>query len=132
MPPPLRTPNPPHSPCTTRSPRCASSRGCTTSLPSRPRCATARLAHVLLPALAQLNDGQTVVLAQCDGQRVLFLPPEGQLTIEPLDAFAARWGGRLLLFASRASLAGELVKCWSTRPANYQTALAPVISANWQ
>ena len=72
-----------------------------------------------LPALAMLNseDGgpRVVVLAQCDGQRVLFQDPSGAIqggrpVIEPLDVFAAQWTGELILIASRASLAGELAK----------------------
>lgn len=59
------------------------------------------------------------MLAQCDGQRVLFLDPasnankasEGQParpTIEPLAVFSAQWTGELILITSRASLAGSL------------------------
>src|SRR5690606_18913309 len=60
-----------------------------------------------------------VLIAQCDGQRVLYQDPSeaggGRPTIEPLAAFAARFApaggqGRLLLAASRASLAGALAK----------------------
>ncbi len=72
-----------------------------------------RLPLTPLPALARLNDGRWVVLAQCDGQRVLFQDPsvEGSRpTIEPIDIFAAQWSGELLLIASRASLAGELAR----------------------
>ncbi|MDT7834851.1 ABC transporter transmembrane domain-containing protein [Aquabacterium sp. OR-4] len=76
-----------------------------------------RLALAALPALALMRDGRTVVLAQCDGQRVLLLDPsaggEGQAvrpTILPLDAFAEAWQGELILIASHASLAGELAK----------------------
>ena len=72
-----------------------------------------RLKLAALPALALLNDGRVVVLAQCDGQRVLFqdMAAEGtRPTIEPLDVFAGQWTGRLVLIASRASLAGELAK----------------------
>ena len=65
-----------------------------------------------------MNDGRFVVLAQCDGQRVLFLEPSAaaaagrapQPTIESLAAFADQWSGRLILVSSRASLAGELAK----------------------
>jgi ATP-binding cassette, subfamily B, bacterial HlyB/CyaB len=74
---------------------------------------TTRLNLVPLPALALLNDGRWVVLAQCDGQRVLFQDASAQSsrpTIEPLDAFAAQWSGQLILITSRASLAGELAK----------------------
>ena len=53
------------------------------------------------------------MLAQCDGQRVLFQDPsseEGRPTIEPQVVFASQWSGELLLVTSRASLAGELAK----------------------
>ena len=76
-----------------------------------------RLSLVPLPALAYLNDGRCVVLAQCDGQRVLMQDAGAQPgtsgsrpTIEPLEVFAAQWSGALILVASRASLAGELAR----------------------
>ncbi len=70
-----------------------------------------RLALTPLPALALLRDEagaiRTVVLAQCDGQRVLFQDPSGAVqggrpVIEPLDAFARQWTGKLILITSRA------------------------------
>ena len=74
-----------------------------------------RLRHVPLPALAVMKDGRVVLLAQCDGQRVLFIDTEatssersGTPTIEPLEVFEAQWNGKLLLATSRATLAGEL------------------------
>ena len=86
----------------------------------RSRTGIDRLSLAALPALAVLKaegDGapRVVVLAQCDGQRVLFQDPAGTAsgarpTIEPLDVFAAQWTGELILIASRASLAGELAK----------------------
>lgn len=81
-----------------------------------------RLALAPLPALAKLvsADGaeRWVLLAQCDGQRVLFQDPAaeggGRPTIEPIDTFLQQWApggsGLLLLATSRASLAGELAK----------------------
>lgn len=94
-----------------------------------------RLSLTPLPALAVLRDegeqcSRVVILAQCDGQRVLiqsFEPGQdgknakpGRPVIEPLDAFAAQWArqsnssgesvGELILITSRASLAGELAK----------------------
>jgi subfamily B ATP-binding cassette protein HlyB/CyaB len=78
-----------------------------------------RLTLAPLPALAVMNDGRLVVLAQCDGQRVLFMDPsavaaEGaqtaRPTIEPLEVFAGQWSGELILVTSRASLAGSLAK----------------------
>lgn len=74
-----------------------------------------RLALSALPALAFLRDGRAVVLAQCDGQRVLVQDPSGQLqggrpVIEPLVTFAAQWTGELLLVTSRASVASDLAR----------------------
>ena len=89
------------------------------------RSHTRRLHLVALPALAMLttedsNAPRIVVLAQCDGQRVLFQDPAGasgssapagaRPTIEPLDVFSAQWTGELILITSRASLAGELAR----------------------
>ena len=82
-----------------------------------------RLSLAPLPALARVrgDDGawHWVLLAQCDGQRVLYQDPcganGGRPTIEPLDAFLARWApdggpGVLMLATSRASLAGALAR----------------------
>ena len=65
-----------------------------------------------------------VILAQSDGQRVLFqdpvasasagvgggIGPSAGPSIEPLDVFAQRWTGELILISSRASMAGALAK----------------------
>ena len=88
-----------------------------------------RLALTPLPALAWLSDtpsqpddpaadavpqgqGRIVILAQCDGERVLIQDPAAGPApqILTLDAFAQRWDGRLMLFTSHASLAGALAK----------------------
>jgi ATP-binding cassette, subfamily B, bacterial HlyB/CyaB len=81
------------------------------------RTTSDRLEQTPLPALAMMNDGRVVLLAQCDGQRVLFIDPRtasanssGTPTIEPLAVFATQWSGKLLLATSRVSLAGELAK----------------------
>ncbi|HEU4458067.1 MAG TPA: type I secretion system permease/ATPase [Methylibium sp.] len=85
----------------------------------RSRTSVDRFPLVPLPALALMRDGRTVVLAQCDGQRVLLMDtgqdPSGALqagrpTIEPLPVFAEQWTGELILLASRASVAGDLAK----------------------
>lgn len=90
----------------------------------RSRSTADRLSLTPLPALALLTHDdvngdapKVVVLAQCDGQRVLFLDPAAgtdaqtaQPTIEPLDTFAAHWSGELILITSRASLAGALAR----------------------
>lgn len=76
-----------------------------------------RLQLTPLPALAMLRgeDGATriVILAQCDGQRVLVQDPAAAPSrpmIEPLAVFQQQWTGELVLITSRASLAGELAK----------------------
>ena len=73
-----------------------------------------RLSLAPLPAMALLRDGRVVVLAQCDGQRVLLQDTAadgaGRPTIEPLAVFAGQWTGELILIASRASIAGELAR----------------------
>ncbi len=83
------------------------------------RSSVDRLALAPLPVLAILRDGsgvlRLVVLAQCDGQRVLFQDPSGGIqggrpVIEPLEVFASQWTGELILVTSRASLAGALAK----------------------
>ena len=88
----------------------------------RSRSSVDRLKLAALPALAVLkappgSAPRVVVLAQCDGQRVLFQDPAGtspdqsaRPTIEPLDVFASQWTGELILVTSRASLAGELAR----------------------
>ena len=83
------------------------------------RSTAERLSLAPLPALALLKTESggvhTVVLAQCDGQRVLFQDPGGTLqggrpVIEPMSVFESQWTGELILISSRASLAGELAK----------------------
>lgn len=79
-----------------------------------------RLSLLALPALVELKEtgsGQSsrwVVLAQCDGQRVLYqdtgAADGGHPTIQPLEQFAQSWSGDLILISSRASLAGELAR----------------------
>ncbi len=73
-----------------------------------------RLLLTPLPALALMKDGSIVVLAQCDGQRVLLQRfAEGaqqRPVIEPFASFTEQWSGELVLITSRASLAGELAK----------------------
>lgn len=81
------------------------------------RTTSERLQLTPLPAIAFLRnaDGtqRTVILAQCDGQRVLYQDPasaQPRPVIEPMEVFAAAWTGELILVTSRASLAGELAK----------------------
>lgn len=84
------------------------------------RTTAERLALTPLPALALLRDEQDalriVVLAQCGNGRVLLQDPgattsEGaRPTIEPLEIFAQKWTGELMLITSRSSLVGALAK----------------------
>ncbi len=104
------------------------------------RTSTDRLALLPLPALALMRvDGdptpsapRLVVLAQCDGKRVLLSQPDagtnrqgppgahrdaqaavgGRIgpTIEPIGVFAAEWTGELILVTSRASHSGLLAR----------------------
>ncbi len=84
------------------------------------RTAADRLSLAALPAIARMDDGRYIVLAQCDGRRVLFMDPDASAgegaqggarpTIEPLTVFAEQWSGELILVASRASIAGALAR----------------------
>ncbi len=85
----------------------------------RVRTTSQRLALTPLPALALMRsvDDATsvVVLAQCDGTRVLLQDMGAKLegnaqrpVIEPLAVFERQWSGELILISSRASLAGAL------------------------
>jgi len=85
----------------------------------RSRTSADRLNLANLPALALMrsDDGspRVVVLAQCDGQRVLMQDPSGEIqggrpVIESVEEFARNWSGELILITSRASLAGALAK----------------------
>jgi subfamily B ATP-binding cassette protein HlyB/CyaB len=70
-----------------------------------------RLKRTPLPALALDVDGSFFIIARVDGDRVLIQDPRVErpqtLTVAQ---FEARWSRRLILFASRASLTGELAK----------------------
>jgi ATP-binding cassette, subfamily B, bacterial HlyB/CyaB len=83
------------------------------------RTTAARLNLSTLPALALMHGSangamRAVILAQCDGQRVLLQDPAApggsRPVIEPLDAFSQQWTGELILITSRASLVGDLAK----------------------
>ena len=85
----------------------------------RSRSTPERLALTPLPALALMRSDdaslRVVILAQCDGQRVLFQDvgsdnASSRPTIESLDVFTPQWTGELILITSRATLAGALAK----------------------
>ncbi len=70
-----------------------------------------RLAQTPLPALAVMGDGAFLIIARCEGDKLLVQDPSApRPELLSADAFAGRWSGELILFASRASLAGELAK----------------------
>jgi subfamily B ATP-binding cassette protein HlyB/CyaB len=77
---------------------------------TRTRRDPGRLPMTPLPALALMKDGQVRVLAQCDSARTLTQVPGQRPVTEALADFVAAWSGELLLFASRASLAGTLAR----------------------
>ena len=70
-----------------------------------------RLPSTPLPALALDQDGRHFILASCDADKALILEAgaSGPNASSPADVMA-RCGGQMLLFASRASLAGELAR----------------------
>ncbi|MEQ6342246.1 MAG: type I secretion system permease/ATPase [Gammaproteobacteria bacterium] len=71
----------------------------------------ARLAHTPLPAIAVDRDGRYFILARIESDKVLIQDPQSERPeIIAIDAFQARWSGELILFTSRASLAGDLAK----------------------
>ncbi len=70
-----------------------------------------RLDRTPLPALAFDTNGKHFIIARCDGKTALILEADATApTVVPLDTLAARATGRMVLFASRASLAGELAR----------------------
>ena len=79
---------------------------------------TERLSHKPMPALALMHKRggapRAVVLAQCDGIRVLYqdalAPNERRPTVATLDEFSSQWTGELILITSRASLVGSLAR----------------------
>ncbi|MHB9839406.1 type I secretion system permease/ATPase [Paraburkholderia terrae] len=64
-----------------------------------------------LPALMLDRNGDHFILAKTDGKTALILEP-GSVTpaVRPLEEIVTRSSGQMLLFASRASLAGELAR----------------------
>ncbi|WP_018914638.1 type I secretion system permease/ATPase [Thiomonas sp. FB-6] len=68
-----------------------------------------RLEHTPLPCLALASDGHHFVLARVDAAKALiFDPASGRNEILSREQLATRWDGHAILFASRASLAGDL------------------------
>ncbi|MDP1573036.1 MAG: cysteine peptidase family C39 domain-containing protein, partial [Pseudomonadota bacterium] len=70
-----------------------------------------RLDTTPLPALAVDNDGGFFILARFDdGQALIHDPASPRPESLSLEALQQRWSGDLILFTSRASLAGDLAK----------------------
>lgn len=70
-----------------------------------------RLDRTPLPAMAQLLDGRWMILAKVDGEAVLYHDPQlGRPQQCTKDEWLVLWSGRIILFTSRASLAGDLAK----------------------
>lgn len=70
-----------------------------------------RLATLPLPALAADEQGGWFIIARISDEQILIQDPRaGRPETLSRDALLTRWNGRVLLFASRASLAGELAR----------------------
>lgn len=77
----------------------------------RVRARTDRLERTPLPAVAVKADGGYLVLARVGQGKVLVQDPlEDRPGVMALQAFEQMWTGELILFASNASLAGELAR----------------------
>lgn len=71
----------------------------------------ARLSKQPLPAIALDSEGSSFVLARVESGNVLIHSPiSGRSETISEEDFFARWTGELLVFQSRASVAGELAK----------------------
>ncbi|MEW6351279.1 MAG: cysteine peptidase family C39 domain-containing protein [Thermodesulfobacteriota bacterium] len=71
----------------------------------------ARLDRTPLPAMGTDNDGRFFIVLRTDGdQALIFSPLVTRAETVPLADLHTRWTGELILFTSRASLAGELKK----------------------
>ena len=75
------------------------------------RAGLERLPTTPLPALALDREGGFFILAKADAEQALIHDPAaGRPQTVSLDELGRRWDGQLVLFTSRASLAGELAK----------------------
>ncbi|RKP44407.1 type I secretion system permease/ATPase [Trinickia fusca] len=82
------------------------------ALELKARCVSvepARLSKLALPCIALGKDGHHFVVARAEADKILIQDPRaaGPEIVE-LDALRARWTGRVILIASRASLVGQL------------------------
>ncbi len=70
-----------------------------------------RLSTTPLPAMAQDRDGAYFIVAKIEDDTVLIHDPAAaRPQTLSMEALQARWSGELILFTSRASLAGELAR----------------------
>ena len=70
-----------------------------------------RLEKTPLPAVARGKDGLFFILARFDkGQVLIQSPIVGRPESLSIEELQARWDGDLILFTSRASLAGDMAK----------------------
>jgi len=75
------------------------------------RITPARLMTTPLPALALASDGQHFIVAGADAEKALVLDPYSESAVVwPPAQVLERCNGRMMLFASRASLAGALAR----------------------
>lgn len=68
-----------------------------------------RLEKTPMPCLVLDREGHHFVLARCDGDKAL-IQEGARPTVLSRQELLDRWDGRVILFASRASLAGELAR----------------------
>jgi subfamily B ATP-binding cassette protein HlyB/CyaB len=68
-----------------------------------------RMDRVALPAMALRDDGTAFIVAKVDGEKLLVHDLE-RPSVWSFEEFSARYDGRLLTVASRASLVAELAK----------------------
>ncbi len=68
-----------------------------------------RLDRTPLPGIAQTIDGDFIILARIDADQILYQDPRiGRPQQCSREEWLAKWNGKLILFTSRASLAGEM------------------------
>lgn len=68
----------------------------------------ARLEHIQFPAIAQSNDGQYLILAKVDGDKILVHDPAVQRPQSlSLDEFQANWNGKLILCTRSGGTLGD-------------------------
>jgi ATP-binding cassette, subfamily B, bacterial HlyB/CyaB len=71
----------------------------------------ARVAYLALPALAVDGNGAMYVIARVNDKKILIHDPrQGSPQLLSYEEAAVRWSGKVMLFTSRASMAGELSK----------------------